>query len=53
MVNSKVVALPECAAIKDSVIWVPVLFQDKRIKFNFGWDNGIKFNISARIRDKK
>ncbi len=34
-------------------LWVPALFRDKRIKFNFGRDNGIKFNISSRIKDKK
>ena len=33
--------------------WVPALFLDKRIKFNFGRDDGIKFNISGRIKDKK
>ena len=38
--------------IGDTKCWVPALFRDKRIKFNFGRDNGIKFNISIRIKDK-
>ncbi len=29
------------------------LFPDKRIKFTFGWDNGIKFNFSIWLTDKR
>ena len=33
--------LPSCQL----TAWV--LFQDKKIKFNFGWDNGMKFTFSC------
>ncbi len=31
--------------LSDNCLWPTALFPDKRIKFNFGWDNWIKFNF--------
>ena len=47
--NGAISQRPQCKML----FWLPALFPDKRIKFDFGQDNGINLNICAKIKDPR